>query len=183
MPTFQPYWRKPAVRNDRGDRGDVGITRSPVRASILPDCGGRGEISVPTATDLRRCSKSAGMWGTPTVTAAPSARRHPTDAVEKVFAGESNSSVLPVHAARADVSDHVESQEGAHRASYASDGGLRNRRHANTVFREMSCAAQFLTFRQHRPFADLCPWSKLNTLECERHDAAVRLNLRPEHCD
>src|SRR5580704_18378457 len=37
MPTFQPYWGKPAVRNDRGDRGDVGIIRSPVRASILPD--------------------------------------------------------------------------------------------------------------------------------------------------
>ena len=28
---------KPAVRNDRGDRGNVGIIRSPVRASILPD--------------------------------------------------------------------------------------------------------------------------------------------------
>src|SRR5882762_6565819 len=39
MPTFQPYWGKPAVRNDRGDRGDVGIIRSPVRASILPDFG------------------------------------------------------------------------------------------------------------------------------------------------
>jgi transposase InsO family protein len=39
MPAFQPYWGKPAVRNDRGDRGDVGIIRSPVRASILPDCG------------------------------------------------------------------------------------------------------------------------------------------------
>ena len=25
--------------NDRGDRGDVGIIRSPVRASILPDHG------------------------------------------------------------------------------------------------------------------------------------------------
>src|SRR5215470_5602098 len=50
MPTFQPYWGKPAVRNDRGDRGNVGIIRSPVRASILPDCGGRGAISVPTAT-------------------------------------------------------------------------------------------------------------------------------------
>src|SRR6516165_1430160 len=39
MPSFQPYWGKPAVRNDRGDRGDVGIIRSPVRASILPDWG------------------------------------------------------------------------------------------------------------------------------------------------
>src|ERR1700722_8953717 len=37
MPAFQPYWGKPAVRNDRGDRGNVGIIRSPVRASILPD--------------------------------------------------------------------------------------------------------------------------------------------------
>jgi hypothetical protein len=36
-PAFQPYWGKPAVRNDRKDRGNVGIIRSPVRASILPD--------------------------------------------------------------------------------------------------------------------------------------------------
>jgi len=36
-PAFQPYRGKPAVRNDRGDRGNVGIIRSPVRASILPD--------------------------------------------------------------------------------------------------------------------------------------------------
>ena len=36
-PAFQPYWGKLAVRNDRGDRGNVGIIRSPVRASILPD--------------------------------------------------------------------------------------------------------------------------------------------------
>src|ERR1700687_4337639 len=34
---FQPYRGKPAVRNVRGDRGNVGIIRSPVRASILPD--------------------------------------------------------------------------------------------------------------------------------------------------
>src|SRR5262249_36599184 len=44
MPSFQPYWGKPAVRNDRGDRGDVGIIRSPVRASILPDFGVAEEI-------------------------------------------------------------------------------------------------------------------------------------------
>jgi hypothetical protein len=37
MPAFQPYWGKPAVRNDRGDRGNVGIIRSPNRATILPD--------------------------------------------------------------------------------------------------------------------------------------------------
>jgi hypothetical protein len=45
-PAFQPYWGKPAVRNDREDRGNVGIIRSPLRASILPDyirvmCGRR----------------------------------------------------------------------------------------------------------------------------------------------
>src|SRR5208283_751386 len=37
MPAFQPYRGKPAVRNVRGDRGNVGIIQSPVRASILPD--------------------------------------------------------------------------------------------------------------------------------------------------
>jgi len=36
-PAFQPYWGKLAVRNDRGDRGNGGIIRSPIRASILPD--------------------------------------------------------------------------------------------------------------------------------------------------
>jgi hypothetical protein len=34
---FVPYWGKLTVRNDRGDRGNVGIIRSPIRASILPD--------------------------------------------------------------------------------------------------------------------------------------------------
>jgi hypothetical protein len=52
MPAFQPYWGKPAVRNDRGDRGDVGIIRSSVRASILPDCGGRPVMVVPTANNV-----------------------------------------------------------------------------------------------------------------------------------
>src|SRR5215472_14908733 len=32
-PAFQPYRGEPAVRNDREGRGDVGIIRSPVRAS------------------------------------------------------------------------------------------------------------------------------------------------------
>src|SRR5437870_11348301 len=47
MPACQPYWGKPAVRNDREGRGNVGIIRSPIRASILPDCGGRSVMSVP----------------------------------------------------------------------------------------------------------------------------------------
>src|SRR5262245_59419411 len=35
-PAFQPYWGKPAVRNERGDGGNVDIIRSPVRATVLP---------------------------------------------------------------------------------------------------------------------------------------------------
>ena len=54
MPAFQPYRGKPAVRNDREGRGNVGIIRSPIRASTLPDCGGREATRVPTArSDFR----------------------------------------------------------------------------------------------------------------------------------
>src|SRR5882757_620696 len=52
MPAFQPYRGKPAVRNDREGRGNVGIIRSPVRASTLPDCGGRAMKR--TSLPLRR---------------------------------------------------------------------------------------------------------------------------------
>ena len=34
---LKPYWGKPAVRNFRGDDGNVGIIRSPVRAIVLLD--------------------------------------------------------------------------------------------------------------------------------------------------
>ncbi len=34
---LEPYWGKPTVRNLRGGGGDVGIIRSPVRATALPD--------------------------------------------------------------------------------------------------------------------------------------------------
>src|SRR3954449_11459480 len=44
-PAFQPYWGKPAVRNERGDRGNVGIIRSPVRASILPNSRGASNLT------------------------------------------------------------------------------------------------------------------------------------------
>jgi hypothetical protein len=36
-PALEPYWGKPAVRNLRGDDGNVGIIRRPVRAIVLPD--------------------------------------------------------------------------------------------------------------------------------------------------
>jgi len=44
-PALQPYWGKPTVRNDRGDGGNVGIIRSPLRATVLPD---RENACVPT---------------------------------------------------------------------------------------------------------------------------------------
>src|SRR6516164_9398076 len=66
-PAFQPYRGKLAVRNDRGDRGNVGIIRSPVRASILPD----GPVllrcmSLLMALDDFRCSvqNSVGIGAT-----------------------------------------------------------------------------------------------------------------------
>src|SRR5437667_6350150 len=49
-PAFQPYWGKPAVRNERGDRGNVGIMRSPLRASILPN---RAAHPAPSAGEMR----------------------------------------------------------------------------------------------------------------------------------
>ena len=36
-PALEPYWGKPAVRNFRGDGGNVDIIRSPLRASVPPD--------------------------------------------------------------------------------------------------------------------------------------------------
>jgi hypothetical protein len=36
IPALKPYWGKPTVRDFRGSGGDVGIIRSPVRATALP---------------------------------------------------------------------------------------------------------------------------------------------------
>jgi hypothetical protein len=68
MPAFQPYRGKPAVRNDREDRGNVGIIRSPVRASILPDCGGRAmkrtslPLQMPLLVAPHLVCSCAGFW-------------------------------------------------------------------------------------------------------------------------
>jgi hypothetical protein len=41
MPAFQPYWGKPAVRNDRGDSGNVGIIFEARSAPLsYPTAGG-----------------------------------------------------------------------------------------------------------------------------------------------
>jgi hypothetical protein len=42
-PALEPYRGKPAVRNLRGDDGNVGIIRSPVRAIVLPDSVNTGD--------------------------------------------------------------------------------------------------------------------------------------------
>ena len=54
MPALQPYWGKPAVRNDREDRGNVGIIRSPIRASILPDSHMWFGVSIEDGTKTSR---------------------------------------------------------------------------------------------------------------------------------
>ena len=79
---FQPYWGKLAVRNDRGDRGNVGIIRSPIRASILPDRSGShtfayrivSSASQYTAEVSLRLRLSASGWVAPTSAETSAAR-------------------------------------------------------------------------------------------------------------
>jgi len=52
MLALKPYWGKPTVRDFRGDDGNVGIIRSPVRAFVLPDRARRFVAK-------ERCSKAA----------------------------------------------------------------------------------------------------------------------------
>src|SRR5207302_5727723 len=46
------------VRNDRGDRGDVGIIRSPVRASVLPDRSTSAPTDDARSREVRLCHSS-----------------------------------------------------------------------------------------------------------------------------
>ena len=63
MSALEPYWGKPAVRNLRGDDGNVGIIRSPVRAIVPPDrrleearrAGGGAAAVVDGSGFSRRC--------------------------------------------------------------------------------------------------------------------------------
>ena len=54
---MKPYWGKPAVRNFRESGGNVGIIRSPVRATALPGgiaVGDNGDVHEDTmALDSR----------------------------------------------------------------------------------------------------------------------------------
>src|SRR5262245_57554154 len=54
MSALQPYRGKPAVRNDRGDRGNVGIIEARSAPRSYPTAGGAcDETHVPTATATR----------------------------------------------------------------------------------------------------------------------------------
>ena len=59
------YWGKPAVRNDRGDGGNVGIIRSPLRATVLPDRGGRAD-DVTVNLNGHEAGNGGHSQGTPT---------------------------------------------------------------------------------------------------------------------
>ena len=61
LPTFQPYWGNPTVRNDRGERGNIGMTglrlaptRPPKNCPVSPRVGllKQETISYPSATAL-----------------------------------------------------------------------------------------------------------------------------------
>jgi uncharacterized protein YbjT (DUF2867 family) len=64
MHIFQPYWGKPAVRNDRGGDGNVGIIRSPVRAIALLDiqkgAGVRALVRKESASEKVKQLQKAG---------------------------------------------------------------------------------------------------------------------------
>jgi hypothetical protein len=52
-PALKPYRGKPAVRNFRGDDGNVGIIRSLVRAIALPDRAVPGGANEALAPEVR----------------------------------------------------------------------------------------------------------------------------------
>ena len=60
-PALEPYWGKPAVRNLRGDDGNVGIIRSPVRAIVLPDRQTVCRFSIRPGED-RKIARKAGVF-------------------------------------------------------------------------------------------------------------------------
>jgi hypothetical protein len=73
MPALEPYWGKPAVRNLRGDRGNVGIIRSPVRASIPPDTNGRERLQQGVGTEGTYSITSSASASSAAGTVSPSA--------------------------------------------------------------------------------------------------------------
>jgi hypothetical protein len=55
-PALEPYRGKPAVRNLRGDDGNVGIMRSPISAIVLPDPPQAGERDLEVSVKTKICA-------------------------------------------------------------------------------------------------------------------------------
>ena len=55
IPALKPYRGKLAVRNFRGDDGNVGIIRSPISAIVLPDNGQTLDVPSDRVAPLFRC--------------------------------------------------------------------------------------------------------------------------------
>ena len=83
-PALEPYWGKLAVRNLRGDDGNVGIIRSPVRAIVLPDRGraprgGRRLVGGSLTLFRERCTRGCPyMRGRPSASSSPYASPSPS---------------------------------------------------------------------------------------------------------
>jgi hypothetical protein len=65
IPAFQPDWGKLTVRNDRGDHGNGGIIRSPIRAMVLPgrSAAGHGIVTEEEAIHPDRVAEVEGKLG------------------------------------------------------------------------------------------------------------------------
>jgi hypothetical protein len=64
---LKPYRGKPAVRNFRGDDGNVGIIRSPVRAIALPDraVGPNKDLAFSMCVLTHRLLEAPGLFSLP----------------------------------------------------------------------------------------------------------------------
>ena len=65
-PAFQPYWGKPAVRNERGGGGNVGIIEARTAPPSYPTVGGLGEGRGPGSRSPRGHPASLGAHRAPT---------------------------------------------------------------------------------------------------------------------
>ena len=61
LPAFQPDRRKSAVRNDRGDDGNGGIIRSPIRAIVLPDPLAPTSVEPALRAPRRACAAASNV--------------------------------------------------------------------------------------------------------------------------
>ena len=58
---LEPYWGKPAIRNLRGDDGNGGIIRSPIRAIVLPDPLAPTSVEPALRAPRRACAAASNV--------------------------------------------------------------------------------------------------------------------------